>query len=205
VLFGIMNWLDTETKALLQRDDQPTLVPAKVSEFALVLGSSGVDKKRLIRAVCRINECDHSTALDLLRQPPPVVINSDLTEEDATLGQFELVCCAAVSAVVRSEVAVEGDREYLSHLLASVSCSSEFRPITIRVDDVPMTEAGQNFADQFLGMDVGRLRELGFPRRFTMPAKKARIMKHWAARIGAKVGNNTAEPGAAPNAAPPHR
>ena len=192
-----MNWLDTETKAILQRDNQPPLAPATVPEFALVLGASGVDRERLIRAVCRINDCDRSTTIELLRQPLPLVINSDLTEEDATLGQFELVCCAAVSAIVRSEVAVDGGRDYLSQLLANVSCSFEFRPVTLRIDDVPMSEAGQRFLDQFLGMDLARLRELGFPRRFTMPAKKARIMKHWAARIGAQVGNNTAEPGGA--------
>jgi hypothetical protein len=195
-----MNWIDTETKAILQRDHEEPLAPAKVAEFALVLGPKGVDRERLIRAVCRINDCSRSEAIALLNQPSPVTINLDLTEEDATLGQFELVCCEAISAVVRSEVAGEADRGYLAELLQQVSRSPEFQPATIRIDDVPMTEAGRKLVDQFLGMDLGRLKELGFPRRFAMPAKKARIMKHWAARVGAQVSSDTAEPDAPPNA-----
>lgn len=190
-----MNWIDTETKAFLQKQVEPPLAPSKVAEFALVLGPKGVDHKRLVRAVCRINDCSESTAVALLRQPSPVTINLDLTEEDATMGQFELVCCEAVSAVVRSEVAAEAERGYLAELLLQISRSPEFRPVTIRIDAVPMTEIGRNFADQFLGIELGRLKELGFPRRFTVPGKKARIMKHWAARVGAQVCDDTAEPG----------
>lgn len=195
-----MNWIDSETKAILQRQSEPPLAPPKVAEFALVLGPKGVDRKRLVRAVCRINDCSRSAAIALLSQPSPVTINLDLTEEDATLGQFELVCCEAISAVVRSEVAGEGDRGYLAELLQKISRSPEFQPITLRIDEVPVTEAGRKFVDQFLGMDLVKLRGLGFPRHFTMPAKKARIMKHWAARVGAQVHDNTAEPGAPPSA-----
>jgi len=198
-MFGYMNWIDTETKAILQRQNKPPLAPSKVAEFALVLGPKGVDRERLIRAVCRINDCSRSAAMALLGQPSPVTINLDLTEEDATLGQFELVCCEAISAVVRSEVAGEADRGYLAELLQKVSRSPEFKPTTIRIDDVPMTEAGRKFVDQFLGMDLERLQELGFPRGFAMPVKKARIMKHWAERVGAHVCDGGAEPGAGLN------
>lgn len=170
-----MNWIDTETKAILQKEGELPLAPAKVAEFALVLGAKGVDRERLIRAVCRINDCGRSEAIALLSQPSPVVVNLDLTEEDATLGQFELVCCEAISAVVGSEVAGEAEWQYLAELLQQISRSPEFRPATIRIDDVPTTEAGQKFVDQFLGMDLAKLKKLGFPRRFTMPAKKARI------------------------------
>ena len=198
-----MNWIDTETKAILQRQNEPPLAPSKVAEFALVLGPKGVDRDRLIRAVRRINDCSRSAAIALVGQPSPVTINLDLTEEEATLGQFELVCCEAISAVIRSEVAGEADREYLAELLEQISHSPEFQSTTIRIDDVPMTETGRKFVDQFLGMDLERLKELGFPRRFVMPAKKARIMKHWAERVGAQVRDNTAEPGAAPDAGSP--
>ena len=194
-----MNWIDTETKAILQKESEPPLAPAKVAEFALVLGAKGVDRERLIRAVCRINDCGRSEAVALLSQPSPVVVNLDLTEEDATFGQFELVCCEAISAVVRSEVAGEAEWQYLAELLQQISRSPEFRPTTIRIDEVPTTEAGRKLVDQFLGMDLAKLKKLGFPRRFTMPAKKARIMKHWAARVGARISDNTAEPGAAPD------
>ena len=198
--FGFMNWLDTETKAILQRESEPPLAPAKVAEFALVLGSKGVDRERLIRAVCRINDCGRSAAAALAGRPSPVTINLDLTEEDATLGQFELVCCEAISAVVRSEVAGEADREYLADLLRRISSSPEFQPAAIRVDDVPTNESGQRFVDQFLGLDLKTLRERGFPLRLTMPAKKARIMKHWAARVGAQVHDGADGPGAASDA-----
>jgi hypothetical protein len=195
-----MNWLDTQTKAILQREYEPPPSPPKVAEFALVLGSKGVDRERLVRAVFRINDCSRSVALALVGQPLPLTINSDLSEEEATLGQFELVCCEAISAVVRSEVAEHADREYLKDLLQRVSHSPEFEPTTVRIDDVPMTESGQRFVDQFLGLDLTGFRESGFPRRFTMPRKKVRILKHWAARVGAQVHDNAAEPGATPNA-----
>jgi hypothetical protein len=195
-----MNWLDTETKAILQREDEPRLAPSKVAEFALVLGSKGTDRERLVRAVCRINDCSRLEAVAFLDQPSPVTINSDLTEEEATLGQFELICCEAVSAVVRTEVAEQADREYLEDVLRRVSHSPEFKPTILRINDVPTNESGRRFVDQFLGLGLKNLKELGLPRRFTMPAKKARIMKHWAARVGAQVHDDAAEPGAAPDA-----
>src|SRR4051812_20831551 len=144
--------IDTETKPVLQRQNEPPLAPPKVAEFALVLGTTGVDRERLIRAVCRINDCRRSAAIALLDQPSPVTINLDLTEEEASLGQFELVCCEAISAVVRSEVAAAADRVYPGELLEKISHSPEFQPMTIRLDDVPTTEEGREFLDQFLGM-----------------------------------------------------
>src|SRR5882724_11538934 len=182
-----MNWLDTETKAILQRVDEPKVAPSKVAEFALVLGYKGVDWKRLVRAVCRINDCNQSQAAELVLRPPPVRINLDLTEGEATFGQFELICCDAISAVIRSEVAAQADREYLQDLLRKISKSPEFVAATVKIEHVPLNEAGQKFVDQFLGMKVQTLRELGFLRRFTMPMKKARILKHWATRVGAQV------------------
>jgi hypothetical protein len=182
-----MNWLDTETKAILQRVDDPKVSPSKVAEFALVLGYKGSDWQRLVRAVCRVNDCSHAQAAELVLRPPPVTINLDLTEEEATFGQFELICCDAISAVIRSEVAGQADIDYLRDLLRRISHSPEFEPATVRIEDVPLNEAGQRFVDQFLGMKVQTLRESGFPRTFTMPMKKARIMKHWATRVGAQV------------------
>jgi hypothetical protein len=182
-----MNWLDTETKAILQKQDEPKLSPCKVAEFALVLGSQWVDRQRLIRAVCRINDCNQAEAGKVLGWLSPVTISSDLTEEEAEFGQFELICCEAIAAVIRSEVAEQADREYLKDLLRRISHSPEFRPVTVKIVEVPANESGQKFVDQFLGIDLKKLLELGIPRQFTMPTKKARIMKHWATRIGAQV------------------
>jgi hypothetical protein len=141
-------------------------------------------------------------AAALLSRPSPVTINPDLTEEEATFGQFELICCDAISAVIRSEVALGADREYLKDLLQRISHSPEFKATTVRIDDVPVTESGERFTYQFLGLELKQLTELGFPRRFTMPAKKARIMKHWATRVGANLHDNEAQPGAAPSGVP---
>jgi hypothetical protein len=159
----------------------------------LVLGYKGVDRQRLVRAVCRINDCGQSQAADLVRRPSPVTINSDLTEKEATFGQFELICCNAIAAVIRSEVAEQAEKAYLQALLRRISHSSEFKPATIRIEEIPVNEAGQKFVDQFLGMNLQALRELGFPRRFTMPMKKARIMEHWAARVGAQVHHSAVQ------------
>jgi hypothetical protein len=182
-----MNWLDTETMAILQREEEPKLAPPKVAEFALVLINKGVDPKRLIRAVTRVNNCSHSSAKEILCNPSPITINLDLTEEEATFGQFELICCDAIAAVIRSEVAARADWGYLWNLLHRVSLSPEFKPVEVTINDIPLNESGKKFVDQFLGLELQELRDMGFPRRFNMPMKKARIMKHWAGRIGVQV------------------
>lgn len=65
--------------------------------------------------------------------------------------------------------------------------SPEFKETRINVFDVPATEPGERFVDQFLGLALpGQERQVS---RFSVwvPFKKARIMKHWATRVGAKV------------------
>jgi len=182
-----MDWLDTETKEILQKTQEPKQTLSKVAEFALVMIHKGVDSRRLVRAICRINECGTAKALELAHQPSPLVLNPDLTHAEAVLGQFELICCDAPSAILRSEVALQGDKAYLQETLMKIWRSPEFRVVTLQLDDIPVNNAGEKFVDQFLGMTLEQLLKLGFPRRFGMPAKKARIMKHWAARIGAQA------------------
>lgn len=183
-----MNWLDTETKAILQKAHEPKLAPPKAAEFALVLLQKGTDRQRLVRAICRVNDCPESEAIALSRLPAPVTINPGLNEAEALFGQFELICCDAVAAFVRSEVLLEQDqKDYLDALFQKVLQSPEFKPARIDVFDVPATDAGEKFIDQFLGIPLpGQKRRV---RRFSVwvPYKKARIMKHWAARVGAQV------------------
>jgi hypothetical protein len=192
-----MNWLDTQTKALLQRDYEPPDAPAKVPDFALVMGALGVNKERVVNAIRKINSCTRSAAIELIRQRRPVVINSDMTEEEAILGQFELICCDTISAVIRTEVADEGDRDYLKDLLETIARSPEFAATPVRIDAVPLSEEGKRLVDQFLAMDPERLQKR-LPCTFTMPAKKARIMKHWAERVGAVIDIQAAEAKASP-------
>src|SRR5262249_36228 len=116
-----MNWLDTETRAILQKNHEPKLPPPKAAEFALVLIRKGTDDQRLVRAVQRINECSEAKANKLSRLPTPITINPGLTEAEALFGQFELICCDAIAAFIRSEVIMEqGERAYLHNLFQRV-------------------------------------------------------------------------------------
>ncbi len=178
-----MNWLDTETKSILQKEHDPKLAPSKAVEFGLVLLRKGVDQERLVRAVRRINESTEAEAAELVHSPVPVTINPGLTEGEALFGQFELICCDAISAFVRSEVLFEQHQhKYLQDVFQRVLESPEFRPTRVKVLDVPATESGQKFLDQFVGLAT-----LGRAKSVWVPFKKARIMKHWAARVGARV------------------
>jgi len=183
-----MNWLDTETKAILQQEYDPKLAPPKVGEFALVLLQKGADLDRLIRAVSRINECSKEAAVGVTSLPLPITINSGLAEAEALYGQFELICCDAVAAFIRSEVwQDQSNSEYMKALLRKVLRSPEFRSINLEVLEVPATESGQKFVDQFLGHSQWSRNGEGLPLSVRVPFKKARIMDHWAARIGAQV------------------
>ena len=179
-----MNWLDTQTQELLQAETPGKIARPKVGEYALVLLQKGIDHHRLVRAVCRINDCPDSAAEELLRRPLPVTVNPDLEFADAQLGQFELVCCDAAAAIVSSEVLEQGDKDYLRSLFERVSKSPEFRSCTLTIVDIPLSEEGRRFADQFLGSDPEHLQGV----RVDVPFKKARIMKHWADHIGVRVG-----------------
>jgi hypothetical protein len=179
-----MNWLDTQTKELLQKVRDEKLAPPKTTEFALVLLRKGQDHERLVDAITQINKCNKSDAVVLASRQIPVTINLDLTEEDALWGQFELICCDAISIFLRSEVMEQNDRSYLWPLFEKVLQSSEFKPATVKITEVPETESGEKFVGQFLGeVPVKRV----FPVTVTMPFKKARIMEHWATRVGASL------------------
>jgi hypothetical protein len=183
-----MNWLDTETKAILQKEDEPKLAPPKVAEFGLVMLRKGDDERRLVRAICRINDCAEYESLALARRPTPATVNPGLTEAEALWGQFELICCNTIAAFVRSEVLLDQEQQdYLNTVFQRVLLSSEFKSTRIDIREVPATEAGENFMNQFIG---GAVREKNRPlEEFSLmvPYKKARLMRHWAARVGAQV------------------
>lgn len=183
-----MNWLDTETKAILEKQHEPRPAPAKAAEFGLVLLSKGSDAQRLVRAVRRINDCPEPEAVALSRMPLPVTVNPGLTEAEACYGQFELICCDAVAVFVRSEVLLApNQKEYLDAVFRRVLESPEFKPVRIDVIEVPATESGEKFVDQFLGNACPEEKRPIDEFSLWVPYKKARIMKHWAARVGAQV------------------
>ncbi|MEO8429546.1 MAG: hypothetical protein ABI651_20830 [Verrucomicrobiota bacterium] len=81
-----MNWLDTQTKELLQkvRDEKPA--PSKTAEFALVLLRKGPDHQRLVDTIMEINKCSEVDAAVLSGRSTPVTIDPDLTAEEALWG-----------------------------------------------------------------------------------------------------------------------
>jgi len=179
-----MNWLDTQTKGLLQKVRDEDNAPPKTAEFALVLLRKGPDHQRLADAIIEVNKCSKPDATLLACRSTPITINPDLTEEEALWGQFELICCDAISIYLRSEIIEQNDRSYLWPLFKQVSESSEFKPATVSIAQVPATESGNKFLEQFVGSSATAR---AFPMILTIPFKKARIMEHWATRVGAEM------------------
>lgn len=164
------------------RDDE--LESAETAEFALVLLRKGPDRRRLVDAIIEINKCSEANANMLATRATPITVRADLTEAEAVWGQFELICCDAVSIYLRSEVIEENDESYLRPLFKTFSESLEFRPATVNIIRVPATESGEKFLKQFAGSSA---LACAFPMTFTVPFKKARIMEQWAARVGAEM------------------
>jgi hypothetical protein len=70
-------------------------------------------------------------------------------------------------------------------LIHKTSQSTEFQLTTVTMVEIPGTESGLSFVDQFLGgFEAAKIPHLPFT--ISVPFKKARIMQHWAARVGAK-------------------
>ncbi|HSH95093.1 MAG TPA: hypothetical protein VK968_13160 [Roseimicrobium sp.] len=178
-----MNWLDTETKAILHKEPDEKLAPPKAGEFALVVLEWGKDLRRNIRAVCRINGCTELEAMELAQRTPPFAINIGLTEAEALKGQFELICCDSISVFLRSDVWSQSDAEYLQSILHKVRNSPEFRPTPVLVYEIPDTDSGTSFVDQFIG-EIQDTADDTEPVSFFASHKKARIMTHWAKWAG---------------------
>ena len=183
-----MNWLDTETKTILQKDHERKLAPPKAAEFALILIRKGPDHNRLVRAICRINECHEPEAIRLARSPTPITINPGLTQAEALFGQFELICCDAIAVFIRSEILEEqAATGYIQSLYQKVLQSPEFKLTRVDVLEVPETDSGERIVDQFLGTSRCAQKEQSKQFSVRVPFKKARIMTHWAERVGARI------------------
>ena len=177
------SWLDTETKALLQKSPPKKLAPPDTDAFSLVLLSIyRHDIKREIRAVQRIVQTSHVEARRLLGQPLPVRITEGLTHNDALLGQFELISCNSVSVFIEDVVVNGASQDYLDTLYRQLLSSDEFQEVAVRVVSLPENNQGNKFVDQFIGDEL-----TDFPRDLRTLRKKARIMQHWAAKIGGAV------------------
>ena len=182
------SWLDPQTKEILQPQPPERIAPPTLPQYSLVLLEAGGDRARMLRAVRRVNDCDDSEAADLLQRRFPLIVNTDLSHHDALLGQFELVCCDAIGVFISSEVVAMAEPYYLRDLYARLRHSPEFQEAIITVRSVPKTQEGLKFVDQFLGLSETDGVDQGFPVNLPVLQKKARIMAHWASRIGADVG-----------------
>ena len=178
------SWLDTETKALLQKSPPKKLAPPDTAAFSLVLLSIyRHDIEREIRAIQRILQTSNNVeARHLLGQPLPVRITEGLTHGDALLGQFELISCDSVSVFIEDDVVKSASQDYLDNLYQQLLSSDEFQEVLVQIDSLPANDQGNKFVDQFIGDSVQK-----FPSDLTTLRKKARIMQHWAAKIGGAV------------------
>jgi hypothetical protein len=189
-------WLDTETKAMLQQLPPEKYAPPVTGLFTLVLLKKSGNLDRLLRALRRIPGVSQAKAVEVAALMCPAIVASGLSLGDAMLGQFELVCCNSVSVFLRSEVVCSSEHLYLGQLYQQFQKSPEFENVKVMILSVPQTVSGGHFVDQFLGgidvipeIVVAGLRS----HEETMMRKKARIMVHWAEKIGAKVVIGTAE------------
>ena len=182
------DWLDTETKAILQGGPPDKLAPADTAGFTLVLLSKSSDRKRLGQALAKAGCRDPGVSIAILDGKRPQVVATGLTMDDALLGQFELACCDSAAVFLRDAIVAEDDREYLSKLYAGLLAGEEFAPVEIEIHAIPRDDRGGRFLGQFLGRAADdRLFQVGLPLRQTVIHKKARLMLHWGGKIGADV------------------
>ena len=178
------SWLDTETKALLQRTPPNKLAPPGTTGFTLVMLSVyGDDNSRVVRAIKRIERTSSEfSSRRPLTRGLPFAVTSGLSLADALLGQFELISSDAISVFLDDEVFNEATQRYLNELYAQLIQSPEFEVVRLRIEFIPATNRGEDFIEQFVGSDDSwRSHVLKLPR------KKARIMEHWAKKIGGRV------------------
>ncbi len=147
--------------------------------MALSVGEG--DERRSVRAFARILGCSEAAARQSIARPP-FSVKRGLSHEDASFGQFELISCDSVSVILTDQVIDGATQEYLDELYEELLRSPEFEVVALRIVSVPQTERGLNYIDQFVGNDpTWRTDELKVHR------KKARIMRHWAEKIGGNV------------------
>lgn len=176
------SWLDTQTKAILDQTPPNKLAPPDTKSYSLVLISVFRHQpERLSRAIRRIYPDSWEQAQVRLSHPMPVVLRHQMTMSDALMGQFELICADAISVFIPDSVIELASSDYLTNTYNALLQSNEFEETSIVVDSIPRDAQGSEFMDQFFGSSDDLFSTL------VVPFKKARIMLHWAGKIGAKV------------------
>lgn len=182
------SWIDTQTEAILQPPPPEKLAPADTGPFALVLVEKGKDAIRMAESLANVPGLSQQRVAAILAIPCPVPLLCGLSITDAVLGQFELVCSDSISIFLRNEVAVS-DHEYLKQLCSQCRSSAEFEWINFKIASIPRTDHGRRFVRQFLGAfaELEYNANANFQFNGQLMRKKARIMAHWAQKIGVQV------------------
>jgi hypothetical protein len=178
------SWFDAEIKAALQKLPPKKLSPATIVSFAVVVLSLGsiANHAWQVRSIHKVLGTSLQDAELQLNRKLPFVLKRELTLADAMLTQFELACADVISIFLSDHIVTNGDSVYLASLYRDMVRADEFEIVTVRVVSVPDGATGRSFTDQFIAPDLR-----AFPCEFTSLRKKARIMTHWAKKIGATV------------------
>ncbi|HTQ39204.1 MAG TPA: hypothetical protein VMJ32_09245 [Pirellulales bacterium] len=176
-----INWLDTQTKAQLQKSPPDKLAPPAVDGYSLVLLERGTDRERVYKTIEALADNPNK-----IISKCPVVVRQHLTLTDALEGQFELICTDSISIFLDDNIVRDGECEYLDDLYRNVRKSTEFEPVNIELRSIPNNESGKRFLRQFFGQ------VLGVPPKHTVTRKKARIMVHWGNKLGAVIESDAA-------------
>jgi hypothetical protein len=169
------DWLDTQTKAELQGSPPRKTAPPTEAGFSVVLLSRGDSAQRVDRVLRQVVSDPRKP-----RKECPFVVRSGLSETDALEMQFEFICVDSVAVFVDDQVVDNASQKYLEDLYETLLQSSEFQLMRVHVSSIPPNENGTRLLEQFFGK-----RQL--PINQVVARKKARILEHWATKIGAEV------------------
>ncbi len=137
-----MDWLDTETKALLQRSPPEKLAPPDTASFSLVLLACDVQQG--------VAEAWESEADRVRSDRLPVCVKKGLTYSDGQIADFELLCRDAASVIIADEVVAEAPADYLADLYEKLRKIDEFELVTVLIYSLPDSSTGQGFCNRFL-------------------------------------------------------
>ncbi|MCA9233859.1 MAG: hypothetical protein KDA44_00210 [Planctomycetales bacterium] len=166
-----------ETQPRLAESPPDKLAPPLAEGFSVVLLELGANRDRVLQTVqkYRIGEVNRG----IPRCPALLCCGKELHE--AMFAQFELICTDTISVFLADAVVASSTPRQLEELLLDLRGSPEFEPVVIRLDKIPDDEAGRRFMQQFFGRNPSQ------PLHLSVTRKKARIMRHWAERIGGRV------------------
>ena len=132
------SWLIPETKAILSRTPPGVFTPAASDAFTLIaLTHFDPFETRVIRAITRILQTSEDDARMMLQERPPFKVRDRLTYAEAINGQFELVCCNAISIFIPDEIFQNASQTYLEALYRTTLQSAEFQTTRVQIGKRP--------------------------------------------------------------------